>query len=245
MHPLLHHVAHRPWPLPRTPWVMFQSWRDLLFAHWRVSPDVLRPLLPLALELDVFGDDAYIGIVPFLMTDVHGRALPALPGLAEFPELNVRTYVRFHGRPGVFFFSLDADSSTAVLGGRSLYRLPYHRARMNMLRRGDWIHYHSRRRSGAAEFNVRYRPAGDSARPATGTIEHFLTERYGLFTTLRAGRVLRADIHHAPWQLQPADAVIESQSVAAASGIVLATVPDLLHYAARQDTLIWPPRFEG
>src|SRR5215217_8155417 len=107
-------VALRPWPMPRRPWVMTQTWHDLLFAHWRLDPAAVRPLVPEPFELDTFDGAAWIGVVPFHMTNVAPRGTPALPWLSHLPELNVRTYVRVGDRPGVYFFSLDAARAVAV-----------------------------------------------------------------------------------------------------------------------------------
>ena len=156
----LAHTAHRPWPLPRGPWVGAMRWHDLLFAHWAVPADVVRPLIPRALELDTFDRRAWIGVVPFYMTGVRPRLLPPAPGLTRLPELNVRTYVRRRGsaepRPGVYFFSLDIVSRLATWTARALYKLPYFHADMTC-RAGDdgWIDFTSRRRHVAP----RARPA--------------------------------------------------------------------------------------
>lgn len=247
-------VDHRPWPLPSTPWVMFQSWRRLLFAHWPVAAERLRPLVPEPLVLEEFGGHAWLGLTPFRVVGLRLRCLPPISGVADFPEMNLRTYVRVGDRPGVFFFSLDAASRAAVVGARTLYRLPYRLARMTARwrpaggddRGGDpedgWIEYRSRRMDDpGAEFRGRYRPAGAVFRPQPGTLEHFLTERYALYSVLGSGRVLRADIHHAPWRLRPAAAEIERNTVADAHGIPLPDSEPLLHFSQRQDTLVWLP----
>jgi uncharacterized protein YqjF (DUF2071 family) len=221
---------------------MYQGWKDLLFAHWRVPVESLRGRVPAPLVLDLFDGEAWVAVTPFLMTDVHARGLPALPGMSEFPELNFRTYVRLRDRPGVFFFSLDADSTAAVTGARLFYRLPYHSAEMRLIRQGDWIHYQSRRRDANAEFVGRYRPEGEVFEPAEGTLEHFLTERYALYAVLRNGQALRAEIHHPPWRLRAAEAEFERNTIGEASGIVLSQKPALLHYSQLQETLVWPPQ---
>jgi uncharacterized protein YqjF (DUF2071 family) len=113
----------RPWPIPKAPWVLRMAWEDLLFAHWPVDAARLRATLPEALELDLFEGRAWLGVVPFRMNDVGLRRLPA-PGATRFPELNVRTYARHLGRPGVWFYSLDAGSALAVAGARAWFHLP-------------------------------------------------------------------------------------------------------------------------
>lgn len=237
------HTEHRPWPLPRDPWLLFQSWRHLLFAHWPVPHEQLRPLVPPQLILEEFDGSAWVGLTPFLLTDLRPHLLPPLPGISSFPELNLRTYVRLDDKPGIFFFSLDAASRLAVLTAHTLYRLPYHLALMRIGHRNGWIHYQSRRTdNGPADFAARYRPTGPTFNAAPGTLEYFLTERYALYVVLKNGKIIRGDIHHRPWPLQPAEAEITRNTIPAAHGITLPDTPPLLHFAARQDTLVWPPR---
>lgn len=221
---------------------MVQSWRDLLFAHWPVPASELRALVPPELELESWGGSAWVGVVPFRIVGLRARLLPPLPGLSRFPETNLRTYVRASGRSGVYFFTLEAARRAAVWGARLAYRLPYHYARMQVERDGDTVRYRTRRPSGAAELVLRYRSTGPPAEAAPGSLEAFLAERYALLTVLTGGRVLRADIHHRPWLLQPAEAEIERDTLTAAHGIRLSATEPLLHFAARQDTLVWPPR---
>lgn len=234
-------VGHRPWPLPTSGWVMGQTWDDLLFAHWRVPEEVLRPLVPQALELETRDGSAWLGVTPFAVTGLRLRGTLPLPVVSDFLELNVRTYVTLGGKPGIWFFSLDASSALAVEAARRTYRLPYFRARMTMGRRGEWLDYSCSRREAAARPFVwagRYRPDGPVTPAATGTLEHFLTERYCLYA-IDGADVFRAEIHHAPWPLQPAKAEIELNTMPP-DGIELADAEPLLHYSARQDVVIWP-----
>ncbi len=236
---------HRPWPLPRGPWIMRQTWHDLLFAHWPLAPEVLRPLVPASLPLDTFDGRAWIAVVPFRMTDVAPCGVPALPGLSAFPELNVRTYVTREGRPGVVFFSLDAASRLAVEAARLTYRLPYYHSVMSVAADGEGVRYSSRRldrRAPPAELRARYAPVGPVFRARPGSIEHFLTERYCLYAPASGGRLYRAEIHHPPWPLQPAEASIEQNTMAAAQGVRLPADPPLLHFARRLDVFVWPPK---
>jgi uncharacterized protein len=234
-------TAHRPFPLPRGPWGMRQTWNDLLFAHWPLRPDYLRPFLPPALSLDLFDGSAWLAVTPFHMSDVRPRLTPALPWLSAFPELNVRTYVVHEGTPGVFFFSLDAARLLAVWAARYGYLLPYFHAHMRVGRSGEQIIYSSRRLRTPAEFRARYGPIGPIRQRTKGSLEHFLTERYCLFT-VRGSQMYRGDIHHVPWPLQDADAEIEVNTMAKAAGVELAQTRSLLHFAKRLDVLIWPLR---
>src|SRR5919199_907591 len=172
---------HRPWPVPERPWLMAQTWRDLLFAHWRVDPDELRPVVPRELPIDTFDGSAWIGVTPFVVDGFRLHLAPPLPLVHRFRELNVRTYVTIDGRPGIHFFSLDAESRFAVESARRIYRLPYFHARMTGGRDGGEIAFASERtqRDGPpASFSVSYRAAGDAYEPARApeTLDYFLTE---------------------------------------------------------------------
>jgi len=235
-------VAHRPWTMPDRPWVMTQTWHDLLFAHWPVDREQIRPLVPAAFELDLFNGGAWIGIVPFHMTNVAPRGVPALPWVSEFPELNVRTYVRVGDRPGVYFFSLDAASVLAVQAARTLLNLPYHYAAMTVSRTANGVEYHSSRQSDpTAEFSATYEPSGSAFAAAEGSVEYFLTERYCLYHLDHQGTPYRLEIHHPPWPLQPANAELLRNTMADVNGVRLPDRPALLHYAERQDMVAWAP----
>lgn len=237
-------TAHRPWPLPRGPWALAMSWHELCFLHWPVSADRLRALLPPGLTLDTFEGEAWLGVVPFRMSGVRPRFLPALPGCGAFPELNVRTYVSAGGKPGVWFFSLDASSRLAVRGARLTFGLPYFDARMSLERRGKDIRYRSQRtHRGAepAELALRYAPC-EEVRPNRDSLEAWLTERYCLYTTGRSGSILRGEIHHGPWPLARAECEIERDTMSRWLGLERGGSEPLAHYAERLDVVAWLPR---
>lgn len=240
---LLAHRAHRPYPLSDRPWIMTMSWHGLLFAHWRVDPAALRALVPDGLELDLFHSDAFVGVVPFRMTHVTGRGLPELPFVSSFAELNVRTYVVRDGKPGVYFFSLDAESALAVWGARTFFHLPYFTAEMACEKEpsGDALRYTSTRtddRAPPGVFVGRYGPTSDVLAPAQpGSLEHFLTERYCLYA-VNGAKVHRGEIHHEPWPLQRAFADIDVNTVAPAA-LGIHGAPPLLHFVRRLDVVGW------
>jgi uncharacterized protein len=238
----LEEVGHRPWPLPDEAWIQGQTWCDLLFAHWRVPAAQLRRVVPdvLPLHLDPDGS-TWLGITPFLVHGLRLRGTPALPWLSHFPELNVRTYVELDGKPGIYFLSLDAARYAAVIAARRTYRLPYFHARMRVAKTGARVDYDSVRADSSgppARFRGSYSPAGADT---DDQLARWLAERYCAYTLDGDGRPLRIDIHHSPWPLQPASGELEAQGMADQVGIELEGEP-LLHFSARQDTLIWPPR---
>ncbi len=245
---LLQQIEHRPYALANGPWIMRQVWNDLLFAHWPLPPEVIRPLIPSQLELDTFEGQAWLGVVPFHMTRVRVRGLPPIPFIYHFAELNVRTYISFGGRPGVIFFSLDAASLPAVLAARRWYHLPYFKARMPFQVQGDNVQYASHRThrgASPAEFAATYAPTGPVFTAQSGTLEDWLTARYCLYTVDPRQRVLRGEIHHQPWPLQPAQACITTNTMAQAAGITLPDKEPLLHFSKRLTVLIWPLKVVG
>jgi uncharacterized protein YqjF (DUF2071 family) len=224
---------------------MRMRWLDLLFAHWPVPVEALRPLVPAELEIDTFAGQAWLGVVPFRMEDVAPRFLPAPPRLGAFPELNVRTYVTHGGRGAVWFLSLDAASRLAVEGARVAFHLPYFRARMSAETEAGWVEYRSERvdpRGPAAVFEGRYRPSGPVESAAPGSLAAFLTDRRGLFAVDGVGRLSWTAIRHAPWPLQPAEAEIRTDTMAAAHGIELPAVAPVLYFSKHLDVRAWWPR---
>jgi uncharacterized protein len=221
---------------------MVQTWENLMFMHWPIDPELLRPMIPPELELDTYAGTAWIGITPFELSSIRWRALPPIPGAAGFPEINVRTYVRAGEKPGVFFFSLDAASRLAVEGARASFGLPYFssRARVDPVR--DGVHYRSSRddnRGSNASFHAWYRPTSHVFTAQPGTLEHFLTERYCLYAKWLNGRIWRAEIDHEPWPLQTAEADVRLNTMARAAGIELPDQAPLLHFARLINVRVW------
>lgn len=234
--------------------VMRPSWHHLLFLHWEVAPEVLRPLLPPGLELDLFEGRAFVGLIPFSMRDVRPRLLPSLRGwkrlYEDFHETNVRTYVRVANRgsakgqdPGVWFFSLDAASLPAVVAARIWFRLPYFFARMTLRARqtsdGAQLRYVSRRFFSRADCDIQARACGIGEAAIEGTLEHFLAERYLLYS--RVGkRLMSGRVAHSPYQLQPVSLGVWRENLVAAAGIARPQTPPIAFYARRVDVDIFP-----
>lgn len=225
-------TTDRVWDVPNQPWVMRMTWSELLFAHWPVDPMLLLPMLPKGLQLDIREDTAWIGVVPFLMSDVAPRCCPSVPIFSRFLELNVRTYVTFDGKPGVWFFSLDAANRIAVRVARTTFSLPYMDASMSLTKdESGTIAYQSKRThrgESPANFEANYQAIGETFYAQTGTLEHRLTARYCLYSADRNTRLYRGEINHAPWRLSPAKWVERVNTMCDPLGIKLAGQPHLL-----------------
>ena len=229
--------------------VMYQNWRDLLFLHWPVPAEMLRPLIPRELELDLFEGTAYVGLIPFRMCGIRPVGLPAVPRLSRFCETNVRTYVHYKGQaPGVWFFSLDAANALAVRIARGWFHLPYHYSRMYLEHerpargrtRDDLqelvehpILYAGVRRYFEpipASYVIRAQPVGLPKPAVPRTIEHFLVERYILYTQFR-GKLFRGHVQHTPYPLQAAKLLSLSETMLTANDLNLAPAHPFAHFA--------------
>lgn len=221
--------------------LMRQNWGKLLFMHWAVSEESLRPLIPEGLAVDTFDGAAWIAVAPFTLWGLRFRYAPPAPLLAKFHELNVRTYVHRDGVPGVWFFSLDATSRAAVFGARTLYHLPYFNARINLRQDGDTIRYDLRRTDPPpAEFRATWTVGDALPESEPGSLAFFLTERYCLYAA-RGEKLFRARVHHAPWPLRCAMLSEFRSTMIESHGLTTPDGEPLLHYAEALGVDVWRP----
>ncbi len=227
--------------------VMSQRWAELLFLHWRVDAERLRPRLPAGLHPDLHDGEAWLGIVPFRMQRIRPRGLLPLPWLSWFLELNVRTYVHDDaGTPGVWFFSLDCNQPLAVEFARRAFHLNYCHAAMSSRRDQGLIDYRCRRRGEDADARFRYTADGGAREAEPGSLEFFLAERYLLYSSDPAGRIHQGRVHHAPYRLRPGRC--ESWSILPASwdGIELGDrEPDSVLWADPVGVRVFPLKPSG
>ena len=230
-------VRHRPEGQP----VMHQTWGKLLFMHWRINENVLRPHIPDSLEIDTYGGSAWVAITPFTMWDVRALPpyVPPVPGLSALHELNVRTYVHHDGVPGVWFLSLDTNSTAAVLAARTVYHLPYYYADIDLKQRGKRIDYSlDRDDDPPARFKATWTIGDPLPKSQPGSKEFFLTERYLLYTQ-RDDQLYRARIFHDPWPLQQAELIKWGSSMLEANRLTEPQGEPIVHYAEEIDVEIW------
>jgi len=224
----LDETAHRPWPPPAGPWAQAQTRLDVVFAHWRVELDQAARLLPPGLPLDTQDGEAWVGLVTFRLGNLRLRGLPPLPRIT-FEQLDVRTYVTLDGRPGIWLCSMDVSNPILREAARRAHRLPAYRARITA---EDGRYEITRDGLG---FAARFRPHGEAFAATAGSLEHFLTERYCIYTA-DGGRLYRAELHHKPWRLHTAEAEVETATLAP---VALDGDPHVL-WAAEHDVLVWP-----
>lgn len=229
---------HLKWSLPNFPWVVTQTWSNLLFAHYPVKLSVMRKLVPDVLPLDTYNGMCWVGIVPFQITNNRVRGMPTVPGTNHFPELNVRTYVILDGKPGVYFFSLDAMNHLAVKVASTFFHLPYVYAKMNVKMKNDRVFYESRR--SHATFNAIYEPTSEPFKAEKDSFDEWLVERYRLYTVNPKGEPCKCDILHKPWSLQKAKADFFENKMLQVHGIQVENSEPVLHFAKERKVRMWP-----
>jgi len=231
-------IRQRPAELP----LMEHHWGKLLFMHWPISAERLRQIVPPQLTIDTYDGEAWIGVTPFTMWDVRLSFTPPVPYLSDFHELNVRTYVLYRGVPGVWFFSLNTNSSMTVFGARTFYFLPYFHSRIDLRQEGDTIHYNLRRADAdrPAVFNASWKIGKDLPEAEPGTLEYFLTERYCLYSA-SGESIYRARIHHPPWPLRQAKLISHASDIAESDYLPKLKGDPLVHYAEALAVDVWPP----
>jgi uncharacterized protein YqjF (DUF2071 family) len=251
---LLYSVEHRPWLPPDANWLLSQSWDDLLLAHFAMDPPTLRRLVPDALTLDLYDGVAWLTISPFCTSHMRPSGIPPLPGISYFPQLNLRTYVTMQGKPGVFYFSVDAANLSAVWFARVFYRMQYWHAGIQIsggtIRarrpRERTIHFRSSRLHGPATvhgpatLDVMYSPEDEAERARPGSLDEFLTERYCVYSWNRR-KYYRTEVHHQPWPLQRTSIEIRANSIAEPFGFTLPVKPDVCHFSRSLKMLVWAP----
>ena len=219
---------------------MTQTWQQLLFAHYPIEPELITPFIPPGLKLDTYDGQAWISIVPFQM----GFRMRYSPFEHRFDELNVRTYVSHGGKAGVFFFSLDASDLFTVIGARLTFSLPYYLAKMNMRKAADQLVFSSQRQgspSGQYHFDATYQPVSEVYHATPHTLDHWLAERYCLYSEAKNGTLYRGEIHHLPWSLQQAKANIQINNLFQGRQHGLSREAELFHYSEHLDIIIWAP----
>ncbi|MCA1567147.1 MAG: DUF2071 domain-containing protein [Acidobacteria bacterium] len=231
-------IRQRPAELP----LMEHHWGKLLFMHWPIPVERLRSLVPPQLTIDTFDGEAWVGITPFTLWNVRLSFTPPVPYLSDFHELNVRTYVLYRGVPGVWFFSLNTNSSMTVFGARTFYFLPYFNSDIDLRQEGDTIHYHLRRTDAErpAAFDATWEIGKELPEAEPGTLEYFLTERYCLYSA-SGESIYRARIHHRPWPLRQAALLSHASDIAESDYLPKLKGKPLVHYAEALAVDVWPP----
>lgn len=229
---LLKRTKHRPWPLPSGPWVFYQEWHNTIFLHWKVDLDEIRKSIPRVIEIDLFNNEAWVSLLAFRIKNLRPRLLPAFPPVSDFDEVNIRTYVRYNGRQGIYFFSLEASKSVSTLLGRLYSELPYSYSEIKSAENS----YSSHNRTYGATMDVEFRP-GKELKPKT-KLDGWLTERYAFFQDNGKGIINELEIHHYEWPLNEVELTRCNVDYTAYRNLISGQ-PDLYHHSPGVHVLTW------
>lgn len=233
---------HRPWPMSSKPWIMRQTWKNVLFAHWPIPKEQLRPHIPSGLEMDTYDGSAWLGVIVLEIGGIYPRGLLSRSVVQRFPEVNLRTYVHYCGKPGVLFLSLDVENWASLNIAKRWYHLPYQKAKVSLQNERLVFRCHSMRNTMSnipIVFKGNYYPNSETFLSEKGSLTHWFTERYCLFSTNKKGNLFCGEIHHEPWPLQKARAEINSNTLATPFQINLNEVEPVLHFSKGIDTVFW------
>ncbi|KAB2334776.1 DUF2071 domain-containing protein [Cytobacillus depressus] len=239
---LMKDFGHRPWQLPSKHWIMRQTWSNLFFTHWPIAPEILRPYIPQSLQIDTFNRYAWVGIILFVMEGIYPRGLNYKSILPSFPEINVRTYVQCDDKPGIYFLSIDVGDWASYTIAKRWFRLPYFSSHVSFQKEDQTFQFGSKRKGNSNSpitFNGKYIPLPKIFYPKKGTLDHWLTERYCLYSKDQRGNLYCGEIHHRPWPLQYAESEIHMNTLLSPFNIDLNEVKPISHYSKGVDSLIW------
>lgn len=230
--------SHRQWPVPDVPWIMRQTWNNLLLANYPIKLDILRKLVPKKLPLDSFDGMGWIGVVPFHMTGLRLRGVPPVPGTDRFPQINVRTYITLDGKPGVYFFSLDAANWLAAKMAKTFFHIPYNFADIRVESSESTFHFESKRKDMGLVCS--YRPISEPFYAEKGSFDWWMVERYCFYTVNKKGVPLRCDILHRPWLLQRAEAEFPQNTMLSMQGMQVESNNPTIHFSKKVEVRAWP-----
>jgi len=239
---LLNDIIHRPFPIPSQKWIMRQSWRNVLFLHWPVPVEKLRPLIPSSLQIDTFNGSAWLGIILFVLEGIFPLGISSVSLTPKFPETNVRTYVKYKDKPGIYFISIDVENWASLNIAKRWYRLPYNSAQIFFRKDGQTCYFQSIRKGNenpSISLKGKYGPISDVYYAKKGTLDHWLTERYCLYSSNNGVNIFCGEIHHQPWPLQKAEIDLVRNTLFNPFNFELSKVKPIAHFSTGVDSLMW------
>ena len=224
-----------------------QQWLEFTALHWTYPPESVQALLPQELAVQQFDGTAWVSLTPLLMNDVAPIGLPALPWISQFPEINLRTYVRGpDGEEGLWFFSLEAARLPFVLAARATYGVPYVWASMRYEQPELGVRRFESRRcwpgSAGTLIDVTVDAGEEIPESDLTELDVFLTSRWRAYSVHPVFGLLVTDVGHPPWPLRAARVRHLEETVLAAAGLPPHGSPALVHFSPGVDIRLGLPR---
>ncbi|MFC5541612.1 MAG: DUF2071 domain-containing protein [Bacilli bacterium] len=231
--------ASNKYVLPaKIPWLMKQTWSDILFLHYPVKKEVLELHLPPNLELDTYEGTGWVTIVPYMMKASGFRGLPSIPMGAGIPGINVRTYVKAGEKPGIYFFKLAIRNRLAAIAAKSFFQLPYLYMDISLRRTGETVCFESR--AHPIPLVCEYRVQSPASPVEKGSLGEWLLERYCFYTTGPKGKLLRGDIFHESWIIQNIDLIGMENNIFSTFRLNPQSFRPVIHYSKQLNVHFWP-----
>lgn len=234
---ILQSVAHRPWEISSKPWRFYQEWNNAVFLHWKVPAEVIRPLIPRTTELDTFQGEAWVSLVAFTMEKLRVSYLPAVPGISNFHEINLRTYITRDNKPGVYFLSIEAQKLLAVFLAKNISGLPYKKSLIKRSSNGMANTYSSI--NSVKGFSLESTFETNEGEYERTALDKWLVERYCLYLD-RNDKLFRYDIHHLQWEIKKIELKHLKLQYKAGDLVLKEKQPDFSHFSPGVRVLAWP-----
>lgn len=220
-------------------WIMKQTWKHVLFLHWPLHAESLRPFIPKELEIDTYDGQAWLGMIVFEMGGIYPRGLSRLPLTPPFSEINVRTYVTYKGEPGIYFLSIDVNNWASLNIAKRWYHLPYRPSEVSIQKEGASLHFEGIRKKEPLYVKGSYTPLKESFFSRAGRLDYWFTERYRLYSSDSFSNLYTASIDHPPWALQNTEVTIDKNTLFSPFGFHLGADAPIAHYSYGVQTNFW------
>jgi hypothetical protein len=209
-----------------------QDWRDVTFVHWSYPGEVVQALLPEDLVVDTFDGLAWVSLTPFRVDRLRGPIGPPIPGVAQFAETNLRTYVvAADGRDGLFFFDIEASHTAVARLTRTVFGLPYRVARMGVSTDGHPRYIGNRTAAnGDVGYDIRVDVGSRLPAPTRDELEDWLAGRWRAFGAM-FGRRISIEVEHPTWDLYEAALLRCEEDLLRSAGLPQPTSPAIVRWS--------------
>lgn len=228
---LLEQTDHRPWPLPKRPWVHYQEWKNVVFLHWEIPKEILEALIPREVQLDTFENKAYVSLVPFTMKNTRIRYLPSNSLVSDFHEINLRTYIKKDNKAGVYFINMEAGKWISALLARVMTGFPYRYSRINRTAET----YQASNKHIYTHLDLKYKVQEQILKKSD--LDRWLTERYCVYLTIHDALCYH-EVHHQPWPLNRIE-ISELDLFYQFGKFRIDNKPTIAHYSPGINVIAW------
>ncbi|HCQ29368.1 MAG TPA: hypothetical protein DIU39_03715 [Flavobacteriales bacterium] len=228
---ILNTTKHRPWQIPKSSWKFYQEWNDAIFLHWQVDLKELKKFVPDEIEIDLFEGKPWVSMVAFTMEKMRLKNMISFPPISDFDEINIRTYVKYKGKSGVYFLSIEGGKSLSCKVAKGISELPY---RYSKIKRTNQ-NFKSQNSEFKDELNIEFKIGKEFTEKTQ--LDKWLTERYALFQDTDDS-INEFEIHHLEWPINEIDIQKLELSYPRFQKLINEK-PNKIHYSKGVKVLAW------